>query len=235
MARIKLGVILNDIRGSVGNYTYSIWKAGVQVLRSKASVISNPESAQQAKFRCNMAVMAAAWSALTVAQQAEWQDFADTKPGFGNGDGGIRNLIKGNGGVMSGWNAFVLSNQWLKSCALAQVTAAPLGVASPGAPTNVAAAWSVNKIHVTWTDPAGIIAGDKIRVWITSRNGLIHKQICRIVADAVAQEDIVSFEGAGGVTVDTVDYPGDYIIQLDCVTQTGVKSGPSAAVDVTVP
>lgn len=233
-ARIKLGVVLNDIRGSLGEFTYSIWKAGTHVLRSKAAVISNPSSAYQAALRCNMAVLSSAWAGLTAAQQAEWQDWADTKPGMGNGDGGIKNLIKGNGGIMSGWNAFVLSNQWLKSVNVAAVTAAPLAIASPGAPTEVAAVEAAGTITVTWTDPVGAIAGDKIRVWLTSRNGLIHKQLFDFVAIAVETLAITTVRGAGGVAVPIASYPGQYLIQLDCVAQTGVKSGPSQTVEVTV-
>jgi hypothetical protein len=233
-AKIKLGLILNDIRGSIGNYTYSIWKAGVQVLRSKASVIANPQSIEQTKVRCNFAVNSAAWKGLTPAQQAEWQDWADTKPGMGDGDGGIRNLIKGNGGIMSGWNAFCLANQWLVSADLPAVTAAPLGVASPGSPSQVAATYAANAITVTWVDPAEIIAGDKIRIWLMSRNGLIHKQLNCVVADAIQTKDITTVQAAGGLTVPVANYPGDYLIQLDCVTQTGVKGGPSNTAEVTV-
>jgi hypothetical protein len=135
---------------------------------------------------------------------------------------------------MTGWNAFLFCNQLLESVNSVAVVAPPLGLPSPGAPTTLAASYALGAIHLTWVDPVGAIAGDKMRIFITSRNGLIHKQLTRIVALAVQQEDIVSFQGAGGVTVDTVDYPGDYLIQMDCITATGIKSGPSMTVPVTV-
>jgi hypothetical protein len=232
--KIKYTGPVGDMRGTLNGMTYSVWKAGVYVAKKVASVIANPQSAKQAKMRCNIASCSAAWRLLDAAAKSAWDAFAATEPGKGDGDGGIYNLIKGNGGKMTGWNAFLFCNQLLESANLAAVTAPPLGEPSPGAPTTVVASQVGNAIHVTWVDPVGAIAGDKVRIFITGRNGLIHKQLTRIVAIAVQQEDIVSFQGAGGVTVATSDYPGDYLVQLDCITQTGVKSGPSMTATVTV-
>ena len=181
-----------------------------------------------------MAVIHAAWVLLTAPAKAEWESWALTKPGEGSKDGGIRNLIKGNGGIMCGWNAFFLANMWLHSADLAHVTAAPLGQPVPGSPSGVGASYAAAKITVTWTDPAGIVAGDKIRIWLTNRQGTIHKQLNSLVLDAIQTKEIINVQGAGGVSVPVADYPGDYLIQLDCVSQTGTKGGPSNTVEVVV-
>ena len=236
MARIKLGAILSDIRGELQNGVYSIWKTGVHYIRNIAPVISNPHSTDQAYIRFLMSEYSKDWfDTLTEAQRENWNDWAQTKPGQGNGDGGIYNIIKGNNGIMSGFNAFIMANQWLSSAGCGAVTAAPIGVTPPSAPRNVAASYLDPDVTVTWIAPDTVKAGARVRIWLYHRQQLIHKQLVQSAAYDDLTADITNVKGANGDSVAIADYLGDYLIQMDCVDPDGTKGPPSntCAVEVT--
>jgi len=235
MARFKLGFGFQDIRGSIGNYIYSITKTGVNTLRQKPQSVSNPSSPDQATIRCNLARYSKAWGDdLSVGQRTGWNDYALTKPGMGNRDGGVLTVIKGNSGDLSGINAYIMCNQLLKVCAMAGVDDAPLGLTPPTPPTSLAAAFAASKLTVTWTAPTVKKASAKCRIWIYHHKGLIHRQMVAAVVATQATYDIDVIKGAKGEDVSIADYPGDYSIQMDTVDTDGTKSGPSMTVTAEV-
>jgi hypothetical protein len=228
MARFKLGFGFSDIRGKIGNYVYSIGKTGVSTVRQVAQSISNPSSPDQTAIRCNLAKYAGYWSNdISVAQRTLWEAWAATKPGMGNKDGGVLTIIKGNSGDLSGINAYVMSNQWLRSCAMAGVDDAPLGATPPGAPTNVAASWLTPTLTVTWTAPVVKKAGAQCRIWLMNHQGLVHRQLVAYAPAAQGTIDITTVKGAQGLIVALASAPGSYSIQMDTVDADGTKSGPS--------
>lgn len=235
MARIKLGVILNDIRGSIGEFTYSIWKAGVHVLRSKAAVIANPMSTDQAAIRCNLANLSKLWyDTLTPEQRAAWSAFALTKPGMGDRDGGIYTVIKGNNGIMSGMNAYIMVNQWLKSIDQATVNDAPVGLTPPTPPLNVEATWLSPDLTVTWDIPQTAKMNARGRIWMACHQPNMHRQLVAVELTATTTKVITTVKAAQGKDTALADLPGNYVLQMDTVDLDGTKSGPSEAIDVTI-
>ena len=235
LARFKLGFGMADIRGKIGNYVYSIQKTGVSTIRQVAQAVSNPMSPDQAAIRCNLARYAKAWNDdLSDAQRAGWATWALTKPGMGNKDGGILVVIKGNNGIMSGFNAYVMVNQWLRSCALAGVDDAPIGATPPTPPRTVEATWTTPNIVVTLLAPQVKKTGAFSRLWIAKHQPDIHRQL---VVAAVATQltiNVATLKGAQGADVAVIDSPGNYIIQMDTVDPDGTKSGPSNVAEVKV-
>jgi len=235
MARIKHSGLISDIRGSIDNLTFAIQKAGVSTVRQKANVIANPASSAQAAVRCSIASLAAKWmSTLTPAMRALWNTYALTKPGEGNQDGGILTVIKGNGGIMSGFNAYLMANQWLLTANLAAITTAPVGVVKPTPPTGLAATWTTPNIVLSWDTPGTKKAGAKCRIWMNCHQQNIHRQLIYSITATEETMDIGNVRGANGIAIPLIDLPGEYIIQMDTIDTDGTKSGPSQTVQVIV-
>jgi hypothetical protein len=235
MATFKVGFGFTDVRGSVGNNTFSIQKSGIHTIRNKAPAIANPQSASQMTIRCNLANSSKIWAdTLTQDERNGWNTWALTKPGMGDGDGGITTIIKGNGGIMSGFNAFLLANQWLRTIGLGQVTVAPVGATPPTPPLSVAASQVGNNVVVTWTIPQTFKSGARVRVWLNKHQVEIHRQLIDIADPATGTFTLINVRGAGGAWMPIIDSPGDYLIQMDTVDPDGTKSGPSNVTEVTV-
>lgn len=233
MARVEYSGLINDLRGSIGGWTYSIWKAGVAYVRKQAAIISNPASADQANVRCKLAYYAKYWYDLLTAQQRiDWSTWALTEPGKGNKDGGILTLIKGNNGKMSGFNAFVMAMQWLYSAGHGMSIEAPLGATPPTPPKDVSLAWVSPTLTVNWVAPDIYMPAPeaRARIWIAHHKGLFHRQLA--VHELVTQltKNITQVKGANGDLVSLSDCPGEIIVQMDTVDPNGTKSGPSNVV-----
>lgn len=225
MARITLGPNVTDIRGRFGSIVYSIWKTGVQYMRQVANVISNPGSDDQAAIRNRMTLVSKRWyDVLTDDQRAGWNDWAQTKPGMGNGDGGIYNIIKGNGGIMSGINAYVMANAWLVSIGAPIVDGAPLGLTPPSAPTSLNAAYAGGVVTVTWVEPVTHKAQAKIRIWLIHHQQVVHKQLVAVTSVEDETLALSQVKGALGNPANIANYPGEYAIQADTVDVDGTKS-----------
>ena len=236
MATFKHGPLTMDIRGSIGNQTFSIQKTGVSTIRNKAAVISNPSSPDQAAIRCSLAQLSKDWGDVLVqAERDAWNTYALTQPGKGNGDGGILTVIKGNNGIMSGENAYILVNQWLKSIGAASTKVAPIGRTPPTAPVITSIVWNVDRADVIWVLPTTMKVGAKVRLWIAKHQPDVHRQLVW-AEDATLLTRALYFckvaQGAAGLVK---DYPGDYIIQMDTVDTDGTKSGPSNVLELNVP
>lgn len=241
MARIWLSEIANDIRGSIKNHTYSIWK-GLNYIRQKAASITNPCSADQANIRAKTTQTSKRWyDDLTQGQRDLWAEYAGAlTPKEGDG-GGTRQIIPDNRGVMSGFNAYIMLNLLAYSAGVTTLITfiddAPVGITPPNAPTVLAAAWDVPTccITVTWTDPVDAIAGTIIRIWTVSLNGGAHKQLVGTVALAAETYALCAVKGALGASFNVRDLPGNYLVQIDAVGPNGQKSPPSRVGYLAVP
>ena len=235
MARIKLGFGFSDIRGKIGNYIYSIQKTGVSTVRQAAQAISNPSSPDQAAIRCNLALLAGEWrDVLTQPQRDSWNTYALTKPGMGVKDGGVLHLIKGNNGIMSGFNAFILVNQWLKSVNKVATGQAPIGQIPPTPPLAVSAVYAGGNMTISWTAPVTMDPNAQARMWIGCHQPTCHRQLVAIQEANAGTTVITGFKGANGVTIPFASAPGDYFFQMDTVNINGTKSGPSNTYEVVV-
>lgn len=241
MARIWLSEVLNDIRGSVKNHVYSVWK-GLNYLREKAVTIANPNSADQTNIRAKTTQVSKRWyDTLTQVQRDLWAEYAEALTPREGDAGGVRNLIPDNGGVMSGYNAYIMLNLLAYSAGVTTLITfiddAPIGITPPNAPTLLSGAWDVPTccITVAWTDPVGALVGTMIRVWAYSGNGGAHKQLVGTVALAAETYALCSIKGALGANFNVRDLPGHYLIQIDAVGPNGQKSPPTRVGYLDVP
>lgn len=127
MAKIVPSGLIQDIKGSIGAYTYAGWK-GIHYIRLKSASISNPNSPLQAKMRGSLADSVRLWWTLTAVQRALWAEYAQSL-GSARADeeqmayGGI---IPPRGNIMTGFNAFCSLNQLLTSVNAARVLVPPI-------------------------------------------------------------------------------------------------------------
>lgn len=249
MARISLSEVLQNIAGSVGEHTYGCWK-GVNYLRQKAVTISNPCSLVQASVRAALSALAKMWHTdLTAAQRALWNELAQGLKSAseqvgpnGNGGAGILQVIPGNGGVMSGFNAFIQANVTALMAGFAYasppVPDAPMGIDAPNAPTNLAFTQYCNSgvppcwILVSWDDPVDAPVGSIIRLWALSLDAGVHRQIVLLAALETAGPGFTEIKAAQGAVHNLNDLPGHYHLQVDCVSPQGLKSPPSNVITV---
>jgi len=251
MARIYFSEIVQAMSGSIQNHVYSAWK-GLAYIRNKAISIINPRSADQQDMRARTAAASQRWySGLTDAQRALWNEYAQglgsaskqTGPAS-DGGGGTKQLIPGNGGVMSGYNAYVMANGLAFSggCLAMDVFEddAPLGIDAPSAPTDLTCIYCKanghSVIRLTWTDPVTYPPDSRLRIWATSLDGGVHKQLVANVALALETYDIEQVNIALGQLAYVEALPGHYHIQVDAISPEGLKSPPSniCQVEVTV-
>lgn len=251
MARINLSEVLQNIAGSVGEHTFGCWK-GINYLRQKAVTISNPCSLAQSSVRAALSALARMWHTdLTAAQRNLWNELAQSLKSAGeqvgpngNGGAGILQVIPGDGGVMSGFNAFVKLNITALVAgfvfASPPVPDAPIGIDAPDAPTELYLfvycflPGQACRVYVRWTDPLVAPVGSIIRVWLVSLDGGVHKQIIDLVALGDLGTNIIQVKAALGATSNIEDLPGHYHFQIDCVSPSGLKSPPSNVITVAV-
>lgn len=241
MARIWLSEVLNDIRGSIKNHVYSVWK-GLNYLREKAVTISNPNSIYQATIRAKVTAISKRWyDTLTAGQRSLWIEYAEALTPKEGDAGGTKNLIPDNGGVMSGYNAYIMLNMLAYSAGVIDdilfIDDAPIGITPPNAPTVLLGTWDVPTccITLTWTDPVAALVGTKIRVWVVSLDSGAHKQKRTALALAVEAYSLCDVRVALGSLQNIRLLPGHYHIQIDAVGPNGQKSPPSNICQVTVP
>jgi len=234
-ARIYYNSIVSDIRGRLGEFIYSGWKAGVGYIKQMSTAVNNPNSAAQEITRDTFGYFSKAWNdVLDAGERALWETWAKTKPGFYDVPAGVRELVGSNGGIMSGINAYCLSNAWLISAGLTSVDIPPLGITGPVKPSAVAATSVAGVNTVTWTD--SLPHPDAVcRVHIASQSGIFHKQIAAVAAMDAETVAIANIQGALGQVIALSDIAGEIVyIQCDCVSPEGDKSAGSNTVELTI-
>lgn len=242
MARIRLSEVIQNISGSIGNHVYSCWK-GLPLLKNKAVSISNPRSEAQAGARARFDEAAKRWyTTLTDAQRALWNEYGDslgsasgqTGPN-GNGGAGTKSLIKHGGGVMSGFNAYLLNNSLTYNASIhthAQyVDDAPVGIDAPNAPTELQCSYcdqaGTDIGLLVWIAPVVAPVGSMIRLWCLSLDAGVHLQVVANIALGTSFAEIDLLHIALGKSAHISSLLGHYHIQLDCVSPTGQSSPPS--------
>lgn len=158
MAKIQLGSVATDIRGSVGGVTYSRNKGGAY---SRARVTPlNPNSPKQTQVRANFGNNAKSWSSLlSSAQQAAWTLFAQANP--------IPNVF-GASIILSGLSTFMRLNQILSQIGSAQLLDPPANLSVPAlaAATGATVDSEAPQVLVTTTAQA-VVAGAKYYIFAT--------------------------------------------------------------------
>lgn len=229
MARIVLAPIVTDIRGKLGDLVFSSWKAGVNYVRTVTGVIKNAQSLSQNGTRKYITRFSKRWrSTLTQAQRDEWKTYALTQPGKGPSDGGINNMIKGNNGKMTGFNAFILTNMWALTAGLGPVPDAPLAAPAPQAPSTVAVSFLAGTATITWVTPDPAEVGAYCRIWGRIEGIVGHVQLIVNEAYDTDTKDILAIRGANGASILFTSLVGKVLhVQMDTVNPTGGKSAGS--------
>ncbi|GAI18807.1 unnamed protein product, partial [marine sediment metagenome] len=78
-----------------------------------------------------------------------------------------------------------------------------------------------------WTDPIGMHANSRIRVWIYGEGTGIHKQQVATIPLGVESYALTQARGINGTWLPLSSLPGHYWVQLDAVGPSGVRSAPS--------
>ena len=241
MARIELAPNVTDIRGSFKNVVFSIWKSGKNYIRSKAGVISNPNSEDQAAARFTLQSSGANWITLTQAQRDAWEEMAQRLrlPPFMNNNGGVLNITPRVGGIMSGFNAYVGFRTAAFGAGLFAFFSddPPLQGPQPRPPRNLAGSYASGPgtLTLTWTDPAGADPDAKIRIWVRSRERLYHRQLLTFEAIGVGTIDLTQAKGALGAFIPFLQaHTSKLLVQIDHVDITGFRSQGSNTIDVSL-
>ncbi|MBA7615200.1 hypothetical protein ES703_22478 [subsurface metagenome] len=229
MAKIKFSGLVSEIRGKLHNTIISGWKSGVFSVKGMMSAVHNPNSAFQDFRRDAVSQFSKAWfDTLLPTERALWETYALQQPGKYEISAGVRELVGSNGGIMSGQNAFVLTNCWLVSAGLVAVTDPPISVTPPSKPIAVTAVMLAGVLTVNWTAPGNAGVADVTRVWIASPSGTFHKQLVGFALTSAATLVITTVRGAKGKALDICKLIGEhYYIQADTVAAAGGKSGGS--------
>lgn len=244
MAWFKLGEIMTDIRGSVRNHVYSVWK-GRHYLRTNAELVGNPQTDPQADLRRKMSELSKRWNRdLDDTQRAGWESYAKTQgsKGAGDKDKGGEGIIPQNKGLMSGVNAFCMTNFLIWTVGGTEIDDAPMGINPPTIPEKGECEYDpVNKkitvpiIFPEWGPPReGITPDGKVRVWVQPPKG-VHSRIEKTVTGAPGESIVVEIETYRELDTAQPLCPGKFTIQADAVNSWGLRSGPSAKNEVVLP
>lgn len=236
MARIKFTGLISEIRGQLNDTIIQGWKSGVFSVKKMMSAVNNPNSSRQDLMRSVMSEYSKKWTdALTSSERTLWENYAATGPGAYPKAPGNRQIIPTNGGVMSGINAYCMTNAWLITAGMAAVTSPPISATPPGKPEDVAATCAGGTITVTWTAPVSKEANAYARIWIASASNKFHRQKVRIEDVTVGSQTITQVRGAKGGLMDLTGLVGELCyIQMDTVNPTGGKSAGSNTADVVI-
>ena len=144
MALLKFGGGITEMRGSIGGTVFSRNRSGA-IARQRTTPV-NPQSTRQNAARAVMALVSANWfNALSAANRAAWNLFADNVPST-NKLGEVINL--------SGFNQFCKSNAAAINAGLAAIAGGPTTFVLPGedATFAVAASEATQLLTLTFDD-----------------------------------------------------------------------------------
>lgn len=230
MAKIKLSVLVDSMRGKVNNGIFQVWK-GIQIVRKMPAVISQPMSTNQVTARNLLADARAAYNALSGPDKPTWNEMAEQIKDYPMPPGGIDQMVPGLGGAMSGFNCFISFYCAAVNAGHAPLSGpAPLAEARPTAPSAVATSYDnvTHTLTTTWADPTESDAGAKLRIWLRSKQGIYHKQKRENYALAALTSALTSANGAkgGNIAFEDLEAGGNdrVYVQMDCVNPSGLRS-----------
>lgn len=246
MARILLGSMITDIRGSIGNHTFGNWK-GIAYIRSKADHVTNPQTEFQQRLRRFFTESVRIWNMdLSREQKARWEEYAQSQrqPNSRDEVVGAGGIIPERGRIMSGFNAFIALNQILIGADMARV-ADPPTFPPPAGPWLKNIRWdeTAGEIIAGWELPAmtegpgpgGVPLSRKLEWWVKAQLQGAHAHI--IAPEPVPPEassgekNIRGIRVGGAGAVSLVDIatlcPVDIYIQACVVRSDGERSAPS--------
>ena len=208
MARIKMGALISEIDGPIGQMVFSKWK-GLPYVRYKALTVTNPNTPEQAIMRAWLGASVQEWWNLSDIQRALWEEYAQGK-GKAAVDAtqvGSKCIIKPRGVLQSGFNAYIGANQMVASLGETRVDVPSTIPAPPGLKLDMdmgQTSWCRPKspgpgfeIHVGITPLVPVYANTFARLWIKGVWAGSHGYI--------AGKSTVWIEGASGIQYIDVD------------------------------
>jgi len=123
MAKVKMGIVVVGIRGTIGGLTFSANRAGNHARAWSKS--ANARSSLQSGRRVILSVAAQGWRGLTDINRQDWDTLAAVEPQYD---------AFGVEYFLSGFQRYVRFQSWLKTVGRAATTG-PTLEAAPAAPT----------------------------------------------------------------------------------------------------
>jgi hypothetical protein len=136
--------------GSAGGITVARNRYGFYQ-KAKTTPV-NPRTSLQSAVRSTFAQLCAAWSSLTAAQRAAWEEYSNATP---------RNDVFGNSQVVGGRAVFIGNNSIRVQSGLAVISAGPVILTMPGLTAPVLTVTAGDPVSVAftagdeWTMPTG--------------------------------------------------------------------------------
>ena len=155
MAKIKLGALAQDVRGSVAGNTFARNRGGAYVRQKVAPI--QPRTARQLAQRAILTEVSQAWRTLTDAQRQGWTNWADNHP--------IMDVF-GDTLVLSGNGAYSRVNAVRLTAGLAKTATAPADETPVANAASAAAVGSTGVVTVTFA--AAPATGKLFLVYTTS-------------------------------------------------------------------
>ncbi len=235
MAKIKGTAAVANIRGSTGDSTFQLWRAGINILRDKPTLIHNPQSTRQNLVRNAMDTISHAWNfTLDQDKRDSWETYAIQQKQKATGDGGTLAIIRGNTGAGTGYHAYVsLRLAAFMSFQLPNNdVAAPLDEPLPENNTEYSVEFllvPVPNVTVTWTESAQHAAISRTRFWLWNPTRTFHKQLQSSVGVTAETTLILGGRSANGISTlfSSVEDGTPLHFQMDVINASGQRSPPS--------
>lgn len=241
MAKIKLGALVSDIRGTLQNGVYSLAKGGVHYVKNIPACVTNPNSEDQNLARRALLFFAKAWyNTLTDAQRTGWEELAQYLSGLtSEGNGGVLNLVPPVGMKGSGINAFCAFGVRSTMAGLQGSFSmdAPIGEVQPGPVIDLSGSYDglTGYLTLNWTDPLIADAAAKLAVWVYSHKRIYHKQIVAYNDLLLLTDDIAAARGAHGAWIPFQSTkPFELVVQMQTINPSGWASPGSQTIEVAI-
>lgn len=165
MAIIKFGTTIVGVRGTIAGITFSANKAGPHAKGWTRG--ANPRTSRQATQRNRQSTWAAAWRALTAAQQAGWNTYAAAAPQQKFNSLGVAYFA-------SGFSWYVALSMNLVAAGALPISTAPV-LAQPTPPpiTNIAIRISgiASTSRIRYAADVNLAMRKGIEIWMTNSQG----------------------------------------------------------------
>jgi len=234
MARARLGPLVIDLRGKLGNSVFDNYK-GIHIVRALPSYTTNPQSTHQSDVRSALAEFVNAWRGLPLDKKQLWTQMITKFPRLDESDARMNRggLITVPRGPFSGYNAFIACNMNRYTSGYSPVTDiledAPINAEVPEAIKNLSATKAGRVITVAWEYINPGPREERLEIWIRSIDAGIHPQLIYSEdRNADGNTDISTVRKTSGIDVELPN--GVYQLQAMIVNQYGLTSQPSELV-----
>ncbi len=133
MAKYKTSGLVSEIRGSMGNKTFSYWK-GIAVVKKKMNGQKRVNSVDRTKVRRSFAFLAKTWRLMGFREQAAWEVYARQNRRIKRKS--RAGLVWTVGNWYSGENAFISVNQLLMMSGFPPLFKPLFGKSQPPSPAS---------------------------------------------------------------------------------------------------